>query len=158
LTRRAAADYNRFRAEGLRLFPGVLPLLDGLRGAGKRTGLITNGFAETHREKIALLRLERAFTAVVLADEVGMIKPDPRIFLHACSLLGTAPAATVMVGDRYERDMAGALDAGLATIWFNLNDTTLPAGVRRPDAIVATFDGVCEALGFTSAPAEGTRA
>jgi HAD superfamily hydrolase (TIGR01549 family) len=146
LAQRAATDYNRYRAEGLRLFPGVLPLLEGLRKAGRRTALITNGFAETHREKIALLRLERAFDAVILADEVGMVKPDPRIFVHACELVDASPDHSVMVGDRYDRDIAGAAEAGLATIWLNLHGAPVPAGNRMPDAVVPSFDAVCDLL------------
>jgi len=146
LAERAAAEYNRFRGEGLQLYPGVLPLLHDLRASGRRIGLITNGFAETHREKIASLQLERAFDAVVLADEVGMVKPDPRIFLYACELVGTLPASTVMVGDRYDRDIAGALEAGLATIWLNPSNEPVPAGAASPDVVVRSFEGVAEAL------------
>jgi putative hydrolase of the HAD superfamily len=140
LALRAAVDYNRFRAEELELFPAALPLLHALRAAGRKTALITNGFAETHREKIVLLRLEDAFDAVLIADEVGMVKPDPNIFLHACTLVGASPAASLMVGDRYERDIRGAQHAGLATLWVNPRGETLPAGGPPPDATVATFE------------------
>jgi putative hydrolase of the HAD superfamily len=140
LAQRAAVDYNRFRAEELALFPEALPLLRALRAAGCKTALITNGFSETHREKIVLLRLEDAFDAVLIADEVGMVKPDPNIFLHACELVGAAPAASLMVGDRYERDIRGAQNAGLATLWVNPRGERLPAGEPAPDATVATFE------------------
>ncbi len=48
-----------------------------------------------------------------------MVKPDPLLFAHACRTLGGAPAHGAMVGDRYDRDIRGALDAGLYTIWLN---------------------------------------
>ena len=140
LAQRAAVDYNRFRAEELELFPDALPLLHALRAAGRKTALITNGFAETHREKIVLLRLEDAFDAVLIADEVGMVKPDPNIFLHACALVGASPAASLMVGDRYERDIRGAQHAGLATLWVNPRGETVPPDGPPPDDTVATFE------------------
>jgi len=152
LAERSAIDYNRHRTGGLQLFPGVLSLLERLRAAGRRLALLTNGFAETHREKIALLRLERAFDAVLIADEVGMIKPDPRMFLRACEQVGSAPHASVMVGDRYDRDISGAAEAGLATIWVNPAGLGVPAGARQPDAIVPSFAGVERALARTLAP------
>ena len=46
--------------------------------------------------------------AFFIADEVGMIKPDPELYRHACRVLGSEPARTAMVGDRYERDVRGA--------------------------------------------------
>ncbi|HMD03277.1 MAG TPA: HAD family hydrolase [Candidatus Baltobacteraceae bacterium] len=146
LAQRCAVDYNRFRKDELRLWPGVLELLASLRGHGCKLALVTNGFAETHREKIALLRLESAFDDVFIADEVGMIKPDTRLFRHACERLGSEPAAAAMVGDRYERDVRGAAAAGLFTVWMNVRDETVPADSPPPDAIVRSVGEVEGAL------------
>jgi len=41
-----------------------------------------------------------------------------------------------MVGDRYDRDIAGAIEAGLYTIWVNVRDEKVPSGAPMPDAIV----------------------
>jgi len=150
LARRCADDYNRYRGEYLQLFPGAMELLQSLRGAGLKLGLLTNGFAETHREKIALLHLSDAFDEIFIADEVGMLKPDPLLFAHACAGLGVAPERTAMVGDRYERDVRGAHAAGLVTIWMNVHGGTLPPGAPSPDATVADLAGVAAALGYHS--------
>jgi putative hydrolase of the HAD superfamily len=139
-----AQEYNRARSEGLTLYPGVLELLRDLRAAGCKSGLITNGFAQTHRAKLTLLGLEGAFDAVFIADEVGMIKPDPALFRHACATLGVATEDSVMVGDRYERDIRGAQAAGMSTIWLNRHNE--PTAGRSADAIAATFGDVIAAL------------
>ena len=133
---RCAADYNRFRKDELRLWPGVRELLANLRRDGLHLGLLTNGFAETHREKIAQLELSDAFDKVFIADEVGMLKPDPRLFRYACKQLDVEPPAAAMVGDRYERDVAGAAAAGLFTVWLNVRHEQLPEGACAPDALV----------------------
>jgi putative hydrolase of the HAD superfamily len=146
LAERAAEAYNRYRRDHLRLWPGALPLLRRLRERGCRLALVTNGFAETHREKIVLLDLEDAFDAVFIADEVGMLKPDTRLFRLACERLGVAPAASAMVGDRYERDVRGAADAGLYTVWLNVRNESVPPGAPPPDATVTTLDEVEGAL------------
>ena len=39
-----------------------------------------------------------------------------------------------MVGDRYDRDIRGALEAGLKTIWLNVRGEKLPPGATPPDA------------------------
>ena len=115
-------------------FPARSSVLRGLRERGMKLGILTNGFSETHREKIALLQIGEYFDAIFIADEVGMVKPDPLLFAHACTTLGSAPARAAMVGDRYDRDVRGALDAGLYAIWLNMRGESVPAGVRAPNA------------------------
>jgi putative hydrolase of the HAD superfamily len=139
LAQRSAGRYTDYRKKHYALFPGAGDLLRTLRARGKRLGLVTNGFSETHREKIALLRVGELFDAVFIADEVGMLKPDPLLFAHACTTLGGSPSRSAMVGDRYDRDIRGAGEAGLFTIWLNLRDEALPAGAHPPDA-------TCESL------------
>ena len=143
LAERSAHRYNDYRKKHFVPFPGAIELLQRLRDRGKRLGLVTNGFSETHREKIALLRLGEAFDAIFIADEVGMLKPDPLLFAHACTKLGSAPARGAMVGDRYDRDVRGAGVAGLFTVWLNVRGEALPPGADPlPDATCATLADV----------------
>jgi putative hydrolase of the HAD superfamily len=134
LARRSAERYNVYRTKYFTLIPGVVELLRALRERGVKLGIVTNGLSETHREKIAVLRLSEFFDAIFLADEVGMVKPDPLLFAHACRTLGGAPIHSAMVGDRYDRDIRGALEAGLKTIWLNVRGEKLPPGATPPDA------------------------
>lgn len=146
LAERSATNYNIYRKKYFALFPGALDLLRELKDAGMKIGLLTNGMSETHREKIALLQIAEFFDAIFLADEVGMVKPDPLLFAHACTSLGTPPAHSAMVGDRYERDIVGALDAGLYAIWVNIRNERLPAEARMPHAIVSGIGEVASHL------------
>ena len=142
------AAYNRFRREFLELWPGALELLERLRARGLKLAMITNGMAETHRDKIAILRLEAAFDEIFIADEVGMIKPDVRIFELAAERLGVAPNECAMVGDRLERDVRGARDAGMFTVWMNVREETVPPAGPHPDATVFSIVDVEAALPF----------
>jgi putative hydrolase of the HAD superfamily len=146
----SAERYNAYRSKYYTLFPGAVDLLKTLRERGMKLGIVTNGLSETHREKIALLRISEYFDAIFLADEVGMIKPDPLLFAHACRTLGGAPAHSAMVGDRYDRDIRGALEAGLFTIWLNVRDEELPAGAQPPDATCSTIADVGRILLLSS--------
>ena len=96
-----ADGYVRARADVLELSPGALDVLVALRERGCKLGLVTNGFAATHHDKIDRLGLRERMDAFFIADEVGMIKPDPELYRHACRVLGCEPARTAMVGDRY---------------------------------------------------------
>jgi putative hydrolase of the HAD superfamily len=149
LAERSADRYNAYRKKYFAPFPGAVDLLRGLRAAGKRLGLVTNGFSETHREKIALLRLGEYFDALFIADEVGMLKPDPLLFAHACTELGGTPKEGAMVGDRYDRDIRGALQAGMYTIWVNVRNEELPPGEHPPHATVATIAQAGPLLGVS---------
>ena len=146
LAKRCAEAYNAYRKEHLKLWPGALELLVALRERGIKLGLVTNGFAETHREKLAILDLEEAFDEIFIADEVGMVKPDPRLFRLACERLGASPESSAMVGDRYDRDIRGAHEVGLYTVWLNVRRETVPAGAPAPDAIVFGIREVGAAL------------
>ncbi len=157
LAEECASAYDAYRRENFELFPGALELLRSLRLQGKRIGLVTNGFAETHHEKITLLKIRDVLDAIFLADEVGMLKPDPQLFAHACQTLGVAPRNTAMVGDRYERDIRGAIEAGLFTIWVNVRSEELPAGAPPPDATCASIEGVSAILkGASESVARGS--
>lgn len=152
LAERSAREYNAYRREQFELFPGALDLLRSLRARGKRIGLVTNGFAETHHEKITVLQIRDVLDAIFIADEVGMLKPDPQLFAHACRVLGASPGATAMVGDRYERDIRGAIEAGLFTVWVNVRDERLPAGAIEPDATCRSILEVGKILEAASLP------
>ncbi|MGA8097315.1 MAG: HAD-IA family hydrolase [Candidatus Cybelea sp.] len=146
LATRSAERYNAYRIKYFTLFPGAIDLLRALRERGIKLGIVTNGLSETHREKIALLQIGEYFDAIFLSDEVGMVKPDPLLFAHACHTLGGAPARSAMVGDRYDRDIAGAMQAGLYTVWLNVRGEELPPGAPPPDATCSSIAGAARIL------------
>lgn len=145
-----AERYTRYRAEVLELAPGALQLVAALRARGCKLGIVSNGFAATHHEKVDRLGLRPYIDALFLADEMGMVKPDPEIFRYACRTLGSEPIRTAMVGDRYDRDVIGAAEAGLFTVLIDIHAIPLPEGAISPDAVVDTLDEVLEVLPLRS--------
>lgn len=141
-----AERYTSYRADVLELMPGALELVAALRARGCKLGIVSNGFAATHHEKVDRLGLRPYIDALFLADEMGMVKPDPEIFRHACRTLGSTPERTAMVGDRYDRDVTGAAEAGLFTVLIDIHAIPIPEGATPPDAVVNTLDEVLEAL------------
>jgi HAD superfamily hydrolase (TIGR01509 family) len=136
LAQQCADDYGRYRNEVLELFPGALDLVLALRERGCTIGIVTNGFAATHHEKVDLLGLRPYIDGLFLADEMNMVKPNPEIFRHVCRTLGSVPERTAMVGDRYDRDIIGAASVGLFTVLIDLHAIPLPDGAVPPDAVV----------------------
>ena len=54
-----------------------------------------------------------------IRDRFGVGKPDPRVFVEACRLLGTAPERTAYVGDELDIDARAAVSAGLIGVWVD---------------------------------------
>ncbi|MGV2482242.1 UNVERIFIED_CONTAM: HAD-IA family hydrolase, partial [Salmonella enterica subsp. enterica serovar Weltevreden] len=75
--------------------------------------LLTNGVPDLQREKLFGTGLGEAFDLTLVSGEVGLGKPDPRLFRMALCAFGMGPEEAVMVGDNPERDIKGALSAGI---------------------------------------------
>src|SRR4030081_3170598 len=156
LALRCADEYVRARAGVLALSPGALDVLVALRERGCKLGLVTNGFAATHHDKIDRLGLRERMDAFFLPDEGGMVKPDPELFRLACRVLGSEPARTAMVGDRYARDIVGAHEAGLFTVLLDVHAIPVPAGGPQPDALIASITDVLDVLPLASPRGPGS--
>ena len=81
--------------------------------------LVTNGAPDLQREKIQGAELGRYFDEILISGEVGIGKPDLRIFELALEALAASSSETVMIGDSLTRDILGAQQAGLKGIWLN---------------------------------------
>jgi putative hydrolase of the HAD superfamily len=141
-----ADRYTDYRSELLAPSPGAHELLVALRERGCKLGIVSNGFAATHHRKIEVLGLRPLVDGVFLADEMGMVKPDPGCFALACRTLGSTPERTAMVGDRYDRDVLGAQAAGLFSVLIDVRGVPMPAGSLAPDAVVGTLPEVMGVL------------
>ncbi|MGE5198212.1 MAG: HAD family hydrolase [Rhodospirillaceae bacterium] len=114
----AAAAYRAAYVEHWRPVEGARELLAALHGR-VATGVVTNNVAAEQRQKIAACGFGPLLDAVVISEEAGVTKPDPRIFRMALAQLGRPAEEAVMLGDAWDTDIAGARAAGLRPIWFN---------------------------------------
>lgn len=90
--------------------------------------ILTNGITVIQRARLARSPLSRYFGHVVISQEVGAAKPDPRIFEIA--LDGVSPSDALMIGDSAASDILGANRAGVDSCWFNPKGKACPDGVR----------------------------
>lgn len=121
-----------------RFEPGAPALLDALAGRYK-LGLITNGYAATQRKRLSACGIADRFQTVVISDEVGFRKPDPRIFAIALRALGVRPEEALYVGDSLSDDYAGARNAGVPFCYYNRKRLPLAPDVRQ-DAVIERLD------------------
>jgi epoxide hydrolase-like predicted phosphatase len=93
--------------------------LGGLRPRYK-TALVSNSGVGARREEEARYQYSQFVDLIVYSHEVGVLKPDPRIFAFACERLGVRPEETVYLDD-VERFVAAAADFGFHAIQFHDN-------------------------------------
>ena len=98
-----------------------------------RLALITNGAPDIQGTKIDGSNLASFFETIIISGDHGFGKPDLRIFQLALNRLEVAAHETVMVGDSLNRDIAGARDAGIRTVWINRYQRRLDASHPIPD-------------------------
>lgn len=82
-------------------------------------GILSNGFRNTQYRKLAASGLDRYVQRMIISDEIGIQKPDKRLFDYALRATGADPRTLVWVGDNPDADIKGGIEAGWNTIYFN---------------------------------------
>ena len=98
---------------------GAVELLTKLKHVGAAIVIVTNNIVTEQRLKLARCGLADFVDELVTSEEVGVAKPDVRIFQAALDRARVAPAAAVMFGDAWATDIEGALAAGIRPVWLN---------------------------------------
>jgi putative hydrolase of the HAD superfamily len=120
------------------LFDDVQPTLDMLART-HRLAVVTNGAADTQREKIRTTGLDVYLDAVVISSEIGTGKPDPEPFRRALSELEVEAWEAIAVGHSPRRDVAGARAAGIHSILLDRGGSVVPERGVGPDRIIDTL-------------------
>lgn len=119
---KSAAELNRHyllaMAEICRPLEGVTETLQYL-AAGAKLAIITNGFTLMQQLRLQNTGLQDYFEFITVSEEVGIAKPDARIFAHSLQRAQVKDKSKVlMVGDTLQSDIQGGINAGLDTCWL----------------------------------------
>jgi len=141
--------YHDTKFRELRPFPDVVPLLAQLRHAGLCTGIITHGWTVKQAEKLVRLGLLPYLNldAVFISDQIGIAKPNPKLYQVALRDLGLDAPTVMYVGDNPAHDISPPASLGMRTVWAR-RASRVP---ELPEGIVAThtvdnFDQLREIL------------
>ena len=107
--------------------------------------VVTNGFVEVQYEKFDKSGLRDCFAHIVLSEEVGCQKPNPRIYEEALRMNGLQAEDVVMIGDSWNSDIQGAINAGLDQLWIRKSQAPLPEG-QTATYLVQSLSEVMEIL------------
>lgn len=134
--------YDAFgEASRWRPYDDVLPALRRLRGQGVALGIISNW----DRRLVSLLDglgIGELVDTVVSSADVGLRKPDPRIFELACGRVGVSPDRAAHVGDHHYADIVGARAVGMSAVLIDRRGAGDDAGA------ILTLDALELELGW----------
>ena len=120
--------------------PQARETLIALKAREIKLGLVTNGKSKVQNEKVDALELREFLDLILASEEVGIKKPDPRIFEMALERLQFEAPQVWMVGDHPVNDVLGARGAGLTGVWFKNANHIWPDDFERGLEIKASPD------------------
>lgn len=117
-----------------KLFEDVLPTLAAISDAGYRLGLISN-FDEWLEEMLVELEVGHLFEVSIISGQVGVEKPDPKIYELALEEAGVAPDKAVHIGDSPKTDVEPSRSVGITPILLDRYNRYPNPGVARVESL-----------------------
>ena len=135
------AAYHDTKFRKLGPYPGVQKLVADLKRARVRLGVITHGLEVKQAEKLVRLDLVKYLDpeAIFISDQIGINKPNPKLYAHALRKLGLLAPQVMYVGDNPSHDVAPPKSLGMIAVWANFEAKHSPCEVE-PDHTIKNFD------------------
>jgi putative hydrolase of the HAD superfamily len=116
--KKLSSDFLDRTTRKTRLIDGTMDLLEYLKPKYKMH-ILSNGFREVQFKKIENSGLRPYFDKIILSEDAGINKPHANIFTYALKNTNSRRDQTLMIGDSWEADIAGARNSRIAQLWFN---------------------------------------
>lgn len=118
-----AQEHLRHTTDYFQPIPGAVECVRALANKYKVI-IASNGFVEVQYKKINASGLRDCFTDIVLSEEIGCQKPNPRFYEEALRRNGLRADEVLMIGDGYYSDIYGAQQAGIDQLWIHADEPT----------------------------------
>jgi len=139
--RLAVRSGMKYRKEMEKPFPNALPVVREL-AERCRLGVIANQSLGT-AERLEQYGLLPYFQVICSSAELGVAKPDPRIFKQALADAGCLPEEAAMIGDRIDNDIVPAKQLGMKAVWIRqgfARNQRVPRTPEGPDAVITRLE------------------
>jgi putative hydrolase of the HAD superfamily len=146
--------YRRAREASLVLYPHVKVTLIELMKRGLKLAVISDAPRQEAWLRLCYLQLHHIFDIVLTHEDTGEFKPNPAPFEMVLEKLGIEPAEAMMIGDWPERDIVGAADLGIRTVFARYGDTfgTESSGADFEIADVFEIIGIVDEINAEDSP------
>lgn len=101
------------------LLPFAIELLEELQKESYHLHIITNGFVEVQHTKLKTCGIDKYFEQVLCSEEVGVNKPNPKVFYEALQRTKADISSSIMIGDDLICDIGGAENIGMKAILYD---------------------------------------
>ena len=142
-----AAEFRAAAMQHLSLYPEVRETLQWMSERYKLAA-VSDGQSLWAWAELRKLELEHFFQSIIISGDYGFRKPDRRLYEAALEKLQVSVNEAVFVGNDVYRDISGAADLGMKTVFFHSNQGDLRDRRREPDYIIYHFGELPEALQF----------
>ena len=115
-----ADDYFAIIPTRQKLMPHAREALEYL-SARYNLYILSNGFRELQYRKMCSSGIGHYFRKVILSEDIGVLKPHPAIFHFALSATQSELSRTLMIGDNWENDIAGAAGVGMHQVFYDVS-------------------------------------
>ncbi|URZ05077.1 HAD family hydrolase [Clostridium felsineum] len=105
-------------------FDDVIPCLKELSRSYK-LGIISNGDLNQQLLKLERMKIKKYFSNIIISGELGISKPDIKIFISACKKVNEKPQQCYYIGDNFNTDIISCENAGFKGIWLNRTQEVL---------------------------------
>lgn len=131
----------------LRCFPEAVEALHYLKQR-YRLAVVSDAQTAYAIPELQASGLREFFDPIIISGDFGYRKPDPRLFRHALEKLSVPSSQAIFVGNDTYRDIFGAQQLGLRTIFFSPNGTWPDPNEAKPDYVLYTFADLPRAIDF----------
>jgi len=145
----AMVAYHDTKFRELAPYPDAVELLRDLAQTKLIVGVISAGLAIKQAEKVVRLKIGRYMSsnAIFISDQIGISKPNPKLYLRACQSVGVAPAEAMYVGDNPPNDIDPPKSLGMIAVLNRRSGKYAQiASESAPDYEISNFERLREIL------------
>jgi len=115
----AVMAYHKEKIDSIKLYDDVKPCLIKLREKGLKSAIISDGLPIKQYEKILRLGIDDLIDLTVISDEIGIRKPNPKLFEFCLKKFNIEGTETIYVGDRLDKDIIPALLNNIYSVYIH---------------------------------------
>lgn len=134
--------YHETKFHDLRVYDDVYEVLGELGKSGLVLGIISAGLTVKQAEKLVRLKITEFLDprAIFISDQIGISKPNPKLYRKACDAVGVDPREAMYVGDNPRADVEPAKRLGMVSVWMRRSGRhTLEPSMPQPDYQIRNF-------------------
>lgn len=138
----AVMAYHAEKIRSIKCYDDVIACLKNLKEMSIKTAIITDGLPIKQYEKILRLGIDNLIDLTVVSDEIGIRKPNPKLFDHCLKRFGVSGPETIYVGDRIDKDIIPALLNNINSVYIHRGGKydTYKTGLKIPEETKPDFE------------------